>query len=185
MTARRRKCKSSANVRAVGELGKVGTGRRRRARAQGGSSHADPAWDRVASLGASNQALPSLLPPAPAQMPTNTTGGQISSLAQLSSLKGDYSVLAPGVPQLLSGNPEAKSTSRPVPFKAWGWTPTGRGGASTQPLLLDSMPDPPTLRNLCRNFRELLMSMVEMWPYPPSMPSTVGGTSFQYVLAFE
>lgn len=47
------------------------------------------------------------------------------------------------------------------------------------------MPDLPTLKNLCRNFRELLMSMLEMWPYPPSMPSTVGGTSFQYVLAFE
>lgn len=29
------------------------------------------------------------------------------------------------------------------------------------------------------------MSMLEMWPYPPSMPSTVAGTSFQYVLALE
>lgn len=52
-------------------------------------------------------------------------------------------------------------------------------------LLLEGTADLPTLKNLCRNFRELLMSMLEMWPYPPSMPSTVGGTSFQYVLAFE
>ena len=54
-----------------------------------------------------------------------------------------------------------------------------------QPLLRESTAALPTLRNLCRNFRELLMSMLEMWPYPPSMPSTVAGTSFQYVLALE
>lgn len=78
-----------------------------------------PAWDREASLGASNRE-----PAFPAAPHPRTNArehdrrAKVSSLAQLSSLRGDYSVMVPGPPQLLSVNLNAKSTSHPVSFKA-------------------------------------------------------------------